>query len=194
MSFGWSAGDVATAIALTYKLIQVLDTCDGAAGDYRGGVSFLRDLTRSLEPLQTFTSCNANPIYGREIEEQVECIKKPVEDFLAAVLKYEPSLGPAAKVGHHQHIVRKLQWTMSMSKKVLGLRKKIESHMRIIDTLMQRLTLYVALQILVLMRLLISTVMPCWRLSSNYLTSCNLLFNKQFDQSSSLYYKTTWHL
>jgi hypothetical protein len=150
MSFGWSAGDVATAIALTYKLIQALDTCDGAAGDYREAVSFLRDLTRSLEPLQAFTSCNANLIYGRQIEEQVKCIKEPVERFLANVRKYEPSLGTAAKEGHHQHIIRKLQWTMTMSKKVLGLRKRIEYHMRIIDTVMQRLTLYVAHQIFIL--------------------------------------------
>ena len=141
MSFGWSAGDIAAAITLTYNLIQALDTCDGAAADYREAVSFLRDLKRTLEPLQTFTACNANPAYGREIEEQVGYIKEPVGHFLTAVLKYEPSLGAAAKEGHHRHIFRKLQWYMFMSKKVLALRKKIESHMRIVDTLMQRLTL-----------------------------------------------------
>jgi hypothetical protein len=102
---------------------------------------------------QTFANVhawNANPLYGREIGEQVKNIKEPVENFLAAVLKYEPSLGAGAKDGHHQHIFRKLQWTTSLSKKVLGLRRRIESQMRIIDTLMQRLTRYVALQIFIL--------------------------------------------
>jgi hypothetical protein len=80
-----------------------------------------------------------------DIEEQVAHIKGPLEEFLTAVLKYEPSLGAAAKEGHHRHILRKLQWYMFMSKKVLDLRRKIESHMRIIDTLMHRLTLYVDL-------------------------------------------------
>ena len=135
MSFGWSAGDIAAAITLAYNLIQALDTYNGAA------VSFLRDLNRTFEPLQTYTACNANPTYGRDIKEQVAHIKEPVEQFLETVLKYEPSLGPAAKEGHHRHMLRKLQWYMFMSKKVLGLRRKIESHMRIIDTLMHRLTL-----------------------------------------------------
>lgn len=141
MSFGWSAGDIAAAITLAYNLIQALDTCDGAASDYREAVSFLRDLMETLGPLQTFTACNANPIYGKDTKEQVGHIKEPVEKFLAAVLKYEPSLGAGAKEGHHRHILRKLQWYIFMSKKVLGLRRKIKSHMRIIDTLMQRLTL-----------------------------------------------------
>ncbi len=141
MSFGWSAGDIAAAITLAYNLIQALDTCDGAAGDYREAVSFLQDLKRTLEPLQAFTGSNVVPVYGSDIEEQVAHIKEPVEVFLAAVLKYEPSLGAAAKEGHHRHIFRKLQWYMFMSKKVLSLRRKIESHMHIIDTLMHRLTM-----------------------------------------------------
>ncbi|KAI0469254.1 hypothetical protein F4859DRAFT_516194 [Xylaria cf. heliscus] len=141
MSFGWSAGDIATAITVVYNLIQALDSCDGATGDYRETVSFLQDLKRTLEPLQTFTAWNAYPAYGREIGEHVGHIKRPVEQFLSAVWKYEPSLGSRAQDGHHRHVVRKLQWHIFMSKKVLGLKKKIESRMRIIDTLMQRLTL-----------------------------------------------------
>jgi hypothetical protein len=145
MSFGWSAGDIAATITLAFNLVQALDSCDGAAGDYREAISFLRDLKRTLEPLRTFTAFNASPHYSRDIEEQVAHIKGPLEEFLTAVLKYEPSLGAAAKEGHHRHILRKLQWYMFMSKKVLDLRRKIESHMRIIDTLMHRLTLYVDL-------------------------------------------------
>jgi hypothetical protein len=91
MSFGWSAGDIAAAITLAYNLIQALDTCDGAAGDYREAVSFLQDLKRTLEPLQAFTASNVVPGYGSDIEEQVAYIKEPVEVFLAAVLKYNPA-------------------------------------------------------------------------------------------------------
>ncbi|KAI1754891.1 hypothetical protein F4782DRAFT_464263 [Xylaria castorea] len=141
MSFGWSAGDIATAVTVVYNLIQALDSCDGAAGDYRETVSFLQDLKRTLEPLQTFTAWNAYPAYGQDIGKHVGHIKEPVEQFLAAIRKYEPSLGARAQDGHHRHIVRKLQWHMFVSKKVLSLKKKIESRMRIIDTLMQRLTL-----------------------------------------------------
>ncbi|KAH7020281.1 hypothetical protein EDB80DRAFT_702743 [Ilyonectria destructans] len=43
MSFGWSAGDIDAAASLVYRLIQAPDSCDGAAGDYREALSFLRD-------------------------------------------------------------------------------------------------------------------------------------------------------
>jgi hypothetical protein len=144
MSFGWSAGDIATAIAVTYNLIQALDDTHGAAKDYREAISFLCDLKRVLEPLQAFTAWSAYPNYGKEIGEKVGHIKGPVEDFLAAVLKYEPSLGENRRTGWPRALpaaLRKLQWHVFMSKKVLSLRGKIESHMRILDSLMHRLTL-----------------------------------------------------
>lgn len=144
MSFGWSAGDIATAIAVTYNLIQALDDANGAAKEYREAVSFLNDLKRTLEPLHTFTAWGAYPAYGREIGQQVDHIKEPVQDFLAAVLKYEPSLGANATKGWKRSVptvFRKLQWHILMSKKVLRLKGQTESHMRILDSLMQRLTL-----------------------------------------------------
>ncbi|CAJ2509501.1 Uu.00g145270.m01.CDS01 [Anthostomella pinea] len=115
--------------------------CDGAAGEYREAIFFLNDLKPTLEPLRTFTAWNAYPSYGKQIRDQVDFIKGPVDEFLRAVLKYEPSLGTKAKDGHHRHVLRKLQWHVSMSKKVTALRSKIESHMRILDSLMKRLTL-----------------------------------------------------
>ncbi|KAH8774003.1 hypothetical protein BGZ57DRAFT_734458, partial [Hyaloscypha finlandica] len=144
MSFGWSAGDIATVIAVTYNLIQALDDTHGAAKDYREAVDFLGDLKRVLEPLHAFTAWSAYPTYGREIGKQVDHIKKPIEEFLDAVLKYEPSLGQRARSGWQNCVpsaFRKLQWYIFMSKKVLSLRMKIELHMRILDSLMQRLTL-----------------------------------------------------
>jgi hypothetical protein len=141
MSFGWSVGDIAAAVSLVHNLIQALDTCDGAAGDYRKAVAFLRDLKQTLEPLHAFTAWNTYPTYGKQIEEQAAQIKEPIESFLKDVLKFEPSLGAKAKEGHRRHVLRKWQWHVVMSKKVLALREKIDAHMRVIDTLLQRLTL-----------------------------------------------------
>jgi len=141
MSFGWSVGDIAAAITLAYNLIQALDTCDGSANEYREAVGFLVDLKRTLEPLETFTALNTYPTYRDDIEKHVANIKGPVEEFLQTILKFEPSLGMKAAPGKHRGVARKIQWYLFISKKVLGLRKKIESHMRLIDTLLQRLTL-----------------------------------------------------
>jgi hypothetical protein len=143
MSFGWSAGDIATALTLAYNIYEALDSYHGASRAYREAVSFLKEVTRTLEPLKTFTALKAYPTYGKEIREQVDFIKGPVDQFLQSVRKYERSLGLKASEGRHRHIWRKVQWHVSMSDKVLSLRDTIGSHMRILDSLMHRLTLWV---------------------------------------------------
>lgn len=63
MSFGWSAGDIATAIKVAYDLIEALDSYDGAGGDYCERVAFLRDLNHTLDP-----AWNTYHTYGQEYE------------------------------------------------------------------------------------------------------------------------------
>jgi hypothetical protein len=141
MSIEWSAGDIATAIKIAYELIEMQDSCDGAVGNYRKAVGSLRDLTRTLNPLRIFTAREAFSTYDQHIQEQMKNIRESIEKFLKDVLKYEPSLGIKAAEDHHPHVLRKLQWHMFMPKNALGLRSQMESHMRITDTLVHRLTL-----------------------------------------------------
>lgn len=141
ISFGWSAGDIASALTLVYNLIEALDSVDAATSDYREAVSFLQALKRTLDPLQAYSSWHAYPNYGKEIKLQILRIQGPLERFLQQAVKFEPSLEAKSREGYHRHVLRKLQWYVSMLKKVLELKKKIESHMRVIDTLLQRLTL-----------------------------------------------------
>ena len=141
MSFGWSAGDIATAIALIVKVVQALDSAGGASAEYREAVAFLQDLRRTLEPLHTFTALNAYPAYGESIRKKVQDIKDPVEEFLGIVRKYEPALGVKARKGHHRNICEKLEWRFSVSKELENLRKKVADHLVVIDKLLQRLTM-----------------------------------------------------
>jgi len=141
MSFGWSASDIAAAVAVAYDIYEALDRCDGAANAYREAVSFLKELTRTLEPLKIFTTLRVCPTYGKEIMEEVDFIKAPLGRFLRSVLKYAPSLDPKARKRHHRHIVRELQWYVFISKEVLDLRDKIKLHMRVLGSLMNRLIL-----------------------------------------------------
>jgi hypothetical protein len=141
MSFGWSAGGIAGAITLILNLAEALDSRNGSAGDYREAVAFLQDLKRVLGSLRTLSAWNSYPAYGKDIREQVEQIRGPIEIFLDEIRKYEPSLGSKASEGRHRQFVGKLQWHLFTSKKVLSLRKKIESNMRIIDSIIQHLKL-----------------------------------------------------
>ncbi|KAH8744700.1 hypothetical protein F5882DRAFT_313060 [Hyaloscypha sp. PMI_1271] len=141
MSFGWSAGDIAATLALLCNVIQVLDTADGAASSYREAVGFLRDLKRTLEPLQRIVNLDADSTYGPEIAEPVEHIRGPMVDFLKKAVEYKTSLGKKATGGHHRHVWKKLKWFVLQEKRVAALKGKIEGRMRIIDTLVQRLIL-----------------------------------------------------
>jgi hypothetical protein len=141
MSFGWSVGDIAAAIKLIHRVYETLDSCHGAAREYREAVSFLRELTQTLEPLKNFAAWGAYPTYGKEIQERVSFIKGPIEKLLQKTVKLEPGLGIGARSGHYQHVLLKLDWHFRVSKEVLGLRNEIESHMRILDILLQRLAL-----------------------------------------------------
>jgi hypothetical protein len=66
----------------------------------------------------------------------VEYIKKPIELFLAAVLKFEPTLGAKVAGGAHRHIPGKLQWHIFMSKKFLKHIRTTFYHLRRTDTLL----------------------------------------------------------
>jgi hypothetical protein len=143
MSFGWSASDIGVAIKFIYHVYEALDDCHGAPKDYRETLTFLRDLVRTLLPLETFSGWGAFPSYGDQITEQANHIKGPVQKFLEETLKYEPSLGAEAKEGHFRNVRRKLQWHFVVSRKVLDLKRKIRGHTQILDSLVQRLILYV---------------------------------------------------
>ena len=141
MSFGWSTGDIAIAIRLIYEVTNALDSSNGAAGDYRDTVLFLKDLKRTLEPLQCFTASDVPSAYRKDITEQVDHLKQPISEFLQTVAKFDSSLGHNAKKGRQHHVFKKLEWYMRVSKKAQALKEKIKTHMRIIDMLMLRLTL-----------------------------------------------------
>jgi hypothetical protein len=135
MSFGWSAGDIAAALTLVYNIIEALDDSAGSPADYREAVAFLRTLKRTLSAFSVY------PLHGLDITEEVAYIKAPVEEFLAKVVKYEPSFAAKAAKARHRHIVRKVQWYIFMRKEVAVLRTKIESHIGVLNVLLQRFIL-----------------------------------------------------
>jgi hypothetical protein len=141
MSFGWSAGDIAQAIGLVIKVVKALDNTNGAAAEYREAVAFLRRLKHTLEPLQTFSALNLYSQYGDDIRQSVEKIKGPIEKFLSIAKNFESSLSTRAKSGFQHNMGRKVQWSFYTSKRVGGLRKEIENELKILDTLLHRLTL-----------------------------------------------------
>ncbi|GKT47474.1 uncharacterized protein ColSpa_07655 [Colletotrichum spaethianum] len=143
ISFGWSAGGIAAATKLLCDVYQALDDCSGASGDYRDAVAFLKSLTQILDRLKAFSDRNDYPAYNSEIREQVKLIKPPVDEFINSTQKYDKRLGNTVKDGRFRHIVPKIKWHFLCSKNVLVLRKRVNSHVQILNTLMIQSSLYV---------------------------------------------------
>lgn len=141
MSFGWSAGDIVSALTLARDLYVAFDHCSGVSEDYREAAAFLHSLVTTLEPLQTFAELNARPRYVSDIRQQVDRIKGPVESFLREISQFERTLGITARPDRYRHIVPKLKWYLKVSKRLVILKGKIETHMRVLDSLLQRLTM-----------------------------------------------------
>ncbi|KAF9881561.1 hypothetical protein CkaCkLH20_00707 [Colletotrichum karsti] len=147
MSFGWSAGDIAAAVKLLYNVYEALDSCNGAAQEYREAVAFLRSLIQTLKPITFVTDWSAYPAYKTDIDREINYIKVPINDFLQAIQKYEPSLGKhPATTNRFKHAVPKLNWYMKWSRKVITMKSLVQSHMMILDNLMKQLTLDVILK------------------------------------------------
>jgi hypothetical protein len=141
MSFGWSAGDILAAAEFVLEVARALDEVDGAAKEFRTASTFLRNLNAALTPLEAFGALDTRPVYKNDIEREVKAIKKPVETFIDDIKGLQKSLGveKEGRFRHFQNIPSKLKWHFSTVKKALALQREVDLHLRIIDTLMQRL-------------------------------------------------------
>lgn len=142
MAFGWSAGDILTAINFILDVASALDDISGAGNDYRNTTSFLEDLSEhALAPLLTCPALEAYPEYKASINKQVNAIKEPVEKFIGKVKGLEKDLGVPHKgrVRFFKGWKGKLKWHFFTAKQAETLKGEIEPHIRIIDQLMARL-------------------------------------------------------
>lgn len=150
MAFGWSAGDILAALKFIIDVAQALDDVNGAPQGFRKASSFLRSLDKTLAPLQN-AALDANPEYKADIESEVEAIRTPIEAFMKDVEGMAKQFGDGSqstaqqgtrRFGFLRNVGSKLEWHYSTSKKAIALQKEIEGRLKIIDMLMQRLTLY----------------------------------------------------
>jgi hypothetical protein len=112
MSFGWSAGDIASAIALLAKIGSALKESGGAATEYQEAIDFLSIIEKSLNGIKKFLNENVDLIWESELNEQVVHVKAAVERFRAEIDKYELSLGAYSSRSTARKIPRKVQFAL----------------------------------------------------------------------------------
>jgi hypothetical protein len=136
MSFGWSAGDVVSAMKLLYTVGKALKESCGASSDFAETSSFLLALQTTLRLLQSLDTVAINPEFAESFKELCRQIQLPLDAFLKDVLKYEPALSSAGKKSKILTVPRKMQWALVMPSKVKKLQSQIGGAMLAVNTLM----------------------------------------------------------
>ena len=81
MSFGWSAGDIVSCIALIVRVSKGLKDSTGASAEYEAAAGFLDGLKITLDKLKEHLETHPDTFHAKDIEEQAERLKTTVEKF-----------------------------------------------------------------------------------------------------------------
>lgn len=137
MSFGWSAGDIATAVKLFYTVGKALKESGEAASEYEDISSFLTSLQRTLRLLQSPDTIPFDREIKEEITEQCRRIQHHVNLFRITALKYAPALASERRKPFLVTAPRKVRWVLFMRDEIKKLQVQIEAPMVTVNTLMQ---------------------------------------------------------
>lgn len=135
MSFGWSAGDVVAALQLLNKVRIALQDAGGAKSDYQEEAAFLDTVSTNLHALSTIDNGTLfPPEVGENIRKHALSIKGPVDEFLDSIRSsFGSTLGGFPTRPGVLSPARKLQWSLSTSKKVKALRLRIHEPLSLLQ-------------------------------------------------------------
>lgn len=126
MSFGWSAGDIVSAITLLLKIGAALQDAGGASSEYRDAVGFLKTLQTTLEHLKAFSSTPVEFYKAENLRQQCDHIQAPLKAFLDDVTsKFDAAMGQSCGRKKFLTAPRKIQWALYTSKKIKRLQERI---------------------------------------------------------------------
>ena len=136
MSFGWSAGDIAFALSVLYKVGSALKEAGGASSSYQDASGFLQSLQQTLEHLQIFSSTTLEASNAVELRNQVAQLRGAVTVFIEDIQKYEPALAASSARGKLLSAPRKVQWALQMPGKLKKLQDQITAPLMMLSLLL----------------------------------------------------------
>jgi hypothetical protein len=151
MSFGWSVGDIVSAIDLLVKFGKALREVDRAKSDFQDATETLTSLEITLSFLKEQyeleeKACKAAGFSARSartavLRTQVELIQKPVSRFLDEAEKYDKKLGVSSSKHVLSGIPRKSKWAFYLAEKVRKLHADIATPLSTIGLLQHQITM-----------------------------------------------------
>ena len=136
MAFGWSAGDIASALKLLLVVSKVVKEACKASSEYEDTHKFLTTLQTTLQHIQAFDTATIRFERIEELREQCRLLQLPLRSFLTDVEKFEPFLVAGSKKRDLLTTPRRLQWALVMPGKIKQLRDQILAPMLSIGVIM----------------------------------------------------------
>ncbi|QSZ36959.1 hypothetical protein DSL72_009050 [Monilinia vaccinii-corymbosi] len=81
-AFGWSVGDLVSAMSVVAKVSKALKDVDGAVDYYRETISFLESPNITLNILHGLYEANVEPNVLLAVQSQLELIQKPIDTYI----------------------------------------------------------------------------------------------------------------
>ncbi|MCJ1456069.1 hypothetical protein MMC28_006426 [Mycoblastus sanguinarius] len=117
-AFGFSIGDIISAINLIRKISKALKETGGASSAYQDAIIELEGLKHALQQLEAFEPTEDNISHVNAIRGMALACKLPLQDFMTKLEKYESSLGAWAYRNPRSTIGRKARWAVSFGQEV----------------------------------------------------------------------------
>lgn len=142
MSFGWSAGDIASAIKLLVNIGKALKETFDDEAPHSGVISYLESLRTTLQYIEKHNGARIEPVQFEDLCEQCRCLKVSVMDFLDDAKRFEPALARKDVRSKILTAPRRLQWVCVMPGKIERLRREISGPILAINMALGFHTMY----------------------------------------------------
>jgi len=136
MSFGFSVSDFITVGSLIADIASSLREAGGSKSEYQEILRELEGLERALSYLDKLQSSDACSTSISSIKYAALSCKKPLEQFLNKIKKYDNTLGVWGKAGMIRSAADKLKWTYTQKDEIRKLQIYLNVHIGTINILL----------------------------------------------------------
>ena len=137
MSFGFAVGDFIAVGNLIKDISSCLQDTGGAKAEYQGLLRELECLQQALEHLDKLQNSSSSPYTNLDsIKYAALSCRRPLEQFLGKIQKYDKSLGVWGKEGVIKSTVDKLRWGFGQKEDIRKLQSYLNIHIGTINILL----------------------------------------------------------
>jgi hypothetical protein len=137
MSFGFSVGDFIAVANLIKNISTCLQDAGGAKAEYQGLLRELQCLQQALQHLDKLPNCGSSSSANLDsIKYAALSCRRPLEQFLGKIRKYDRSLGVWGKDGVIKSTADKLRWGFGQKEEIRKLQSYLNIHIGAINIML----------------------------------------------------------